>query len=351
MGLAVHATAEATRLRPDKRLADDLVKSLAKFVREYEERKGFSLRLDPLLKQVVAIALVGGAGVLAGPAGVVAAGAAAIGAHQVLKAIRLELNVRDELVRSLELPANRQEVMGTLNDIVEDVQNKAEKPLLLITDGLDKVPADRARLLFAESNLLTEPACALVYTAPIEFYHRLVARQATNLFDDYKMLPNLPVYKRPPTGENWQLGRNTDQNSLEVMRKVVAKRLEARGKGVDEIITRDALDLLARTSGGVMRELVRSFRDAAESAQATHVVQIDEKIAQSVIHQHRQAIDLGLDFDHREVLRQVLTQGVLTSGQHETVEDELLRTVHLLSYQDDSGHAWFDVHPNVLAIL
>jgi hypothetical protein len=94
MGLAVHAAAEATDLGPDKRLADNLVKSLARFVRKYEDRKGFSLRLDPLLKQVFAIALVAGAGVVAGPAGIVAAGAAAIGAKQVLKAIRLELNIR-----------------------------------------------------------------------------------------------------------------------------------------------------------------------------------------------------------------------------------------------------------------
>jgi hypothetical protein len=202
IGLAVHAAAEASGLGTSKKLADDLVRSLAKFVRRYEERKGFSLRLDQLLKQVFAMALVTGAGALGGPAAVVAAGAAVVGADQVFKATRLELNVRDDLVRNLELRANRQELIGALNRIIEAVQESAQKPVLIITDGLDKVPAARARLLFAESALLTEPACALVYAAPIEFHHRVDAGVVTNLFDDSRMLPNPPVQRRPPTGDN-----------------------------------------------------------------------------------------------------------------------------------------------------
>jgi hypothetical protein len=300
---------------------------------------------------VFAIALVAGAGVVAGPAGVVAAGAAAVGANQVLKAIRLELNIRDELVRSLELPANRQEVMGALNDIIEGVQDKAQKPLLLITDGLDKATADRARLLFADSNLLTEPACALVYAAPIEFYHRLSHGQAMNLFDVSAMLPNPPVRKRPPTGNDWQMERSPEEGSLAVMRKVVAKRLEARGKAVDQIMAREALDLLARMSGGVMRELIRHVRDAATFAQLRGTVFIDETMAQDVIHQHRQGIAASLNFDQRDVLRRVLRQGTLSGGQSEASEDELLRSLHLLSYQDDRGNSWFDAHPNVLPFL
>jgi hypothetical protein len=351
MGLAVHAVAEATGLTPNTGLTNELVKSLAKFVRKYEERKGFSLRLDQLLKQVFAIALVSGATALAGPAGAVAAGAAVIGANQVFKAVRLELNVRDELVRTLELPANRQEVIGALNNIIEGVRDRAKKPLLIITDGLDKVPATRARSLFADSNLLTEPACALVYAAPIEFYHRLSAAQAMNRFDDYQLLPNPPVQKRPPTGDHWKLERSPDEDSLQVMWKVAATRLQARGKTVDEIIAPGALSLLARTSGGVMRELVRYFRDAATYAQMRDRLQIDEAIVRDAINQQRQGVAVGLNFDHREALRRVLRQGTLSGGQHEAVEDELLASLHLLSYQDDGGNSWFDAHPNVLPIL
>lgn len=81
-------------------------------------------------------------------------------------------------MRTLELPANRQQVIGALKAIITDVQDRCGKPLLVITDGLDKAPPGRARLLFAESRLLTEPACSLIYAAPIELYHRLSAGHA-----------------------------------------------------------------------------------------------------------------------------------------------------------------------------
>src|SRR5713101_3301807 len=93
-----------------------------------------------------------------------------------------------------------------------------------------------ARKLFADSALLTEPACALVYAAPVEFYHRLTAVMGENLFDEYRMLPNPAVHQRPLTGDNWKLSREPNKGSLGVMREVVAKRLETQSKAVDEII-------------------------------------------------------------------------------------------------------------------
>jgi hypothetical protein len=345
MGVAVYKAANDAGLRPDKQAADNLVKSLAKFVRKYEGRKGFSLRIDQLMKQVVAIAL-GALGALSEP--IAMAAGAATGAFDTT---RLELNVRDDFIRTLELPPNRQEVIGALNEIIKGVQEKAKRPVLIMTDGLDKVPAARARLLFADSNLLTEPSCALVYAAPIEFYYRLIAVQATHLFDEYKLLPNPPVQKRPLIGDHWKIGRDPDEDSLKVMRKVVTKRLEARGKAVDEIITPKALDLLVMTSGGVMRELVRYFRDAARIARLRALLEIDEGIAQDAINRHRQEMEPRLDVDHREALRLVLQHGRLSGGQRESAEDNLLHNLFLLSYQDDSGNSWFDAHPNVLPAL
>src|SRR5262249_41183295 len=132
---------------------------------------------------------------------------------------------------------------------------------------------------------------------------------------------------------------------------VVAKRLEVRDKTVDEIVTREALNLLARMSGGVMRELVRYFRDAATFAQLLAKIQIDETIAQDVTNRQRQEIAPRLNVEHREALRRVLQQGALSGGQREAVEDDLLRSLHLLSYEGDNDNFWFDAHPNVLPLL
>jgi hypothetical protein len=342
MGLAVHKA--AAELKPSKQLADKLAGSLAKFVRKYESRKGFTLKVDQLLKQIAAMAIGAGAGILAGPA--TAAAGAVTG---LLVATKLELNVRDELVKTLELPINRQEVIGALNEIIAWVQQKDGRPVLIITDGLDKVPAARARLLFAESSLLREPACALIYAAPIEFYYRVAAWQANNIFDDYLILPNPPVTKCPPTGNDWQLEREIAAG-LEIMRKVVRKRLVARDLDADKVIMPEALTLLARMSGGVMRELIRSFRDAATFTQLLDRMQIDQEIAQKAIHRRRQELGPRLTLTHRDALKLILRQGMLSGGQQEATEDELLRNLHLLSYQD-TGNAWSDAHPNVLPLL
>jgi hypothetical protein len=80
-------------------------------------------------------------------------------------------------------------------------------------------------------------------------------------------------------------------------------------------------------------------------------MQLDETIAQDVINQHRQEIAPRLNVEHHEALRRVLKQGKLSGGQYEALEDDLLRSLYLLSYQDDSGNSWFDVHPNVLPLL
>ena len=53
----------------------------------------------------------------------------------------------------------------------------------------------------------------------------------------------------------------------------------------------------------------------------------------------------------REALRHVLKRGELSGDQREAMEDQLLRGLYLLSYEDDSGNSWFDAHPNVLPLL
>jgi hypothetical protein len=94
------------------------------------------------------------------------------------------------------------------------------------------------------------------------------------------------------------------------MYKVVAKRLEARGHVVDDIIAPRALEMLARTSGGVMRELIRYFRNAAEFAQLLEEMHIDEEIARNVVNQQRQDITLP-DWDVLASMRRSYLEGLV----------------------------------------
>ncbi|MGE0126793.1 MAG: P-loop NTPase fold protein [Blastocatellales bacterium] len=345
MGIAVFATAQLKDMKPSKKLADDLLKSLSKFIQKYEDRKGFKLDLASLVKQVaVGIVNVSAVGVVTGgnPAALVAATA--------FQATKLELNVSDEHIRTLELLPNRIEVISALNKIIEWVQDECGKRVLMIVDGLDKVATPRARLLFADSSLLRDPMCALVYAAPIVFYYRAAAWQAEHIFDAYEMLPNVPVCQQPSREKNHLEPRELSPSGLEVMREVVARRLDKHGHSVDDVFTAEAMSMLAQMSGGVMRQLILRFNNAATYAKMMGRDKIDHELAHKSVMAHRKQLKTRLNADYRKALLAVLSERSLCGGGSQEAEDEMLTNDYLLSYRDEND-AWFDVHPNALPLL
>jgi hypothetical protein len=342
MGIAIFAQAQLSRLNPDPKLADGLLKSLSKFIRKYEDRKGFKLNLTDILKQVAA-GLFKAGGLATGDPAVMLAAAA-------FEATRLELNVGDEHIRTLELPPNRIEIIGALNRIIEWVRSASGKRVLLIVDGLDKVATPRARLLFADSSLLRDPLCSLVYAAPIVFYHRAEAWQAKQIFDAYEMLANVPVQNTLPRDKQWLESRELSAPGIEVMRKVVERRLEKHNLSVDDVITTEAMTLLAQMSGGVMRTLILLFNNAATFAKMKGQDRIDRELALKAVMKQRMEFKLRLNLQYREALEKVIKERTLLGGASGSVEDELLINDYLLSYRDEND-AWFDIHPNVLPLL
>lgn len=349
MGVSIHAAAAAANLGPDRQLAEDFVKSFATFVRKYEDKKGFSLKLDQIIGQVFTIALTVVAGAVGGPVAAFMAGAAASGAKEVFKATTVELNVKDDLVRTLELPANRQEIIGRLNELIVNVQVLAGRPLLVITDGLDKVTALRARLLFAESSLLAEPAAALIYAAPIEFYHRLSSGVISSSFTEYSFLSNPAVFKYP--AGDWRTPREANPPGQQVIRKIIDRRISRRGFKLSSLISEEALELIVAACGGVIRDAIRFMRDASISAQIEKSPTITKKIAEEVIDTQKVEMSVRLSASYRDALVTVMSKSALQGGSSEGVEDELLHAAYLLSYQGDRGRSWFDAHPNALYAL
>jgi hypothetical protein len=312
MGIAIFAEAQAAKLNPPGKLAYELLDNLSKFVRTYTDKAAFNLDLA-----------------------------------QLLKATKLELNVADEHIRTLELPANRAEVVGALNRIIRWVEKKSERQMLLIVDGLDKVSAARARVLFADSSLLGDPLCALVYAAPIVFYHRAEAWQARQRFDAYELLPNVPVCKQLPPKAKPLAERDDNDGGIAVMRQVIERRLQMRGLAFDKVIDADAFLLLARMSGGVMRQLIARFNKAATYAKMLGKERIDRELAEKSVLEHRKELKTRWNRAYRDALNEVLKYRELLGA---VVEDEMLTNDYLLSYRDERDH-WLDAHPNVLPLL
>jgi hypothetical protein len=160
-------------------------------------------------------------------------------------------------------------VADGVNEIISELEAKSpDKPLLLLVDGLDKFPLERARSVLAESPMLSKLNCWAVYTAPIAL--RSEFSQLGRFF--YTLpFPIIKLYERGRRQEHYEPG-------YETMRSVVHRRLEGLGLRPKEVIAEEALDLLIAMSGGVMRELILLMREASVNAkrEGKSSIQLDE---------------------------------------------------------------------------
>lgn len=336
LGAAVYKVAlgELER-KPDAALFDRLVSNLETLVREYTANDAFELDKKGLLDSLVCF----GAGLVAGP---VAAG--------VMKAItglapfKFASGTNIQVARKLEVQPQVREILTTLNEIIKDVQNKGDRPVFLIVDGLDRVPnMAMARYVFAENEeWLDGPICRVLYTAPIMLYYSPVFGHVRQNFPP-KPFPNVKVHSPH------QLGRPgaPDEEGYRVMRAVARKRLRRPlGLEPDQVIAPDALDHLIEMSGGVVRDLIRLMRQATVKAELAGQRQIDVERARQAVLDMRRDHEASLNVVYRRELMQVLETHQLTGNEK---CDELLLGNYVLSYLN--AGVWYDVHSVTLSLL
>ncbi len=332
MGVAAFKAAQDLRLQPDRKYLDGLIDSLTTLVREETGNNRFAINLDEVLNAVIAIGL-GAIG-----AGATTLGAAIAGAGALFKGLPFTLGISSETVRRIEAQPRITEIVNRLNDLLDEIRRLARRPLLLVVDGLDKIELDQARAVFAESRILQEPACYLLYTAPILLYYSPDFASARQLFAAYEF-PNVRLFHR-------ESRERRDEQGYAFMREVVRTRLEKLGLDPDELVDPAALDELVAMSGGVVRELVLLMQEAAIEAMVNGRDHIDLTIARKVIYWLRRQYSAALSLPYLEELKKVHETGRPTGTE---ICDKLLQNLYILSYANDD--LWYAVHPNVLPLL
>jgi hypothetical protein len=336
LGSAVYKVAsQELEQKPEAKLFDRLVGNLETLVQEHTESKTFEVDKKELLDNLVCF----GAGLVAGP---VAAG--------IMKGItslvpaKFASGTNIQLARKLEVQPQVREILTTLNAIIADVQQKGQRPVFLIVDGLDRVPnMEMARYVFAENDeWLDGPICNVLYTAPIMLYYKPIFGHVRSNFDP-RPFPNVKVH--------WphQLDRpgTSDEEGYEVMRAVVHKRLrQPLALEPEQVIAPQALDHLIEMSGGVMRDLIRLVRDATVKAELAGQRQIDLEIARQTVFKARRDYQASLNVVYRRELAEVLKTHQVTGSEK---CDELLLGNYVLGYVNDG--IWFDVHSVILSLL
>jgi len=338
LGSAVYKVAlQELERKPKKELFDRLVGNLETLVQEHTESKTFEVDKKALLDNLVCF----GAGLLAGP---VAAGMTKAIVELAASPFKFASGTNIQLARKLEVQPRVREILSTLNAIIADVQEKGQRPVFLIVDGLDRVPTmEMARYVFAENEeWLDGPICDVLYTAPIMLYYSPLFGHVRSNFHALPF-PNVKVHgphqQERPGGP--------DGDGYDVMRTVVHKRLRVPlGLDPDRVIAPQALDHLIEMSGGVMRDLVRMMREATVKAELAGQRRVDPGLANQTVLSMRRDYKASLNVVYRRELMQVLKTHEVTGSEK---CDELLLGNYVLSYVNDD--IWFDVHSVILSLL
>lgn len=330
MGAALFKVASAelpADRQPDRQLLESHRKGLETLVQTNTANKGYEVDLDKLLDGL----LVFGGAVLAGPVGA-AAGMAFSRFVQRFSPFRFKSSTDVEMVRKIEVEPSIEAMLDTLNAIIDDVRNKAGRSPVMLVDGLDKLrDLDVISLNFLEKDFLSRPNCSVLYTGPLDLYY---SPQFGGVRARFPIIPfsQVKLHDR----DDLDL---LEEDSYGAMRAVVRQRLESLSLKPEDVIVPDALNLLIRGSGGIMRDFIRLVQGAAMQAEVTSKGQIGRPEASKAVNELRRQLMAQLTPNYRRVLDEV-------RRTHDRVDapecDLLLRNNVVVSYFNDD--VWYDAH-------
>jgi hypothetical protein len=223
-----------------------------------------------------------------------------------------------------------QNLLGAVNVILNYVQTKLRRVLLVI-DGLDRiVELDRAKALFVSSELIAQLACRIVVAGPFAL-HTHPARGSIPRFSMNRVVFNEPVMVK---GDEREPGPGVDF-FCDVFRKRVAD-LRA-----PDLIPDDLLRRLAYYSGGRARDFIRLIRSMAEQAY-DEADQANRPLVDRVIREARQLLEAGLDAGHIRVLEAAAADPRRAIPEDPRARD-LLDYGKLLPYPNETE--WYYPHP------
>jgi hypothetical protein len=340
MGLAIYKVGQVLYgnvpgKAPGREPVEEMSRALEAIVTKHTEIES-PVDLAKEIEELICFTATGVAGAITGPAGAAMTGAAVRGIAGVTRRLPFVSGTTAEIVRKTEVAPTIRVMADALNQLIADLEAKANKPLTILVDGLDRLQdPNLVRLLFAdEQAFLNSPSCRVVCIAPsLVAYDREfgVTRARFNIF----RFPNVQLHEpRAQRGRDWR-----DDAGWETMQAICDKRLAFLGLARDQVVDEAALEILIQRSGGNVRDFIRLFRSATVNAQIVDRLWIDEPAAEEAFWELRRLYDAQL----RPTLRQILDRVAKTNQLTDDPDcDRLLYSSIILNYTDHEN--WYDVH-------
>ncbi len=310
--------------RMDRRLYTDLHQALGASAEKWVSKRTAALRIPDLIKAGAVLV----AGIVGGPAAAKIVDAAA---EIAAKPFELKPEEISEVEKTAKFPPLLGDIARSVRAIIHHLEGVADRDLLLLSDGLDRLPPDVAREVFRDGRYLQDLPCRAAIVAPFEVQYAL----------GYPARQDFPVLRFPNVCVSDEGALEAEAASgLAYCREVFARRLPA-GFNSSDIIERALLDRLAKGSGGVVRDFIglvqgacRAARHAQANRLATEAVQAAEESLQA---DYRAKLNTRII----ELLYEV--QGTQTITDSPLVQELVFET--MLVFHGSRGKTWWVTHP------
>ena len=204
----------------------------------------------------------------------------------------------------------------------QKVQDNTFKDLVIIVDGLEKMhyelngegQSTHNELFVRHAEQLRSPECHIIYTVPVSLaYNQNLGAD----FDEIKVLPMVNI--------------KTDKGIQQLV-EIIKQRVDVESVFEDTKL----LITLAKTSGGVVRDLMRLIRMSTE----TDAEKISSEEVKYAINTLKKQYDRLVRNEDIEIFKQIKTTNRVQSDE---LFARLLNLRLVLEYEN--GNRWADLHP------
>ncbi len=257
----------------------------------------------------------------------------------------IKYNAHSEETKTAKLRKRPADLLTQANIVIEAVRSALpeNKKLLVIVEDIDKLDLRQAREIYVQNtNLLTGIRTAIIYTIPIFLFHSSEVNAFKHHFDDTVNLPMIKVMEPP----------EKKAEGFQIVKKIVLSRIQKN------LIQADALDLLIRKTGGVLRHVFDVLHEAAVMTSAKIPLTIDH--IQYGLNQLRRelALQIALPYDplpggpqsvdqlHERLAECAKKQqnGEKPGLMADAINQILIKSCAMVEY---NGERWIGVHPLV----
>jgi energy-coupling factor transporter ATP-binding protein EcfA2 len=272
----------------------------------------------------------------------VAAGVGALAASlsQKLAVVRSDPNLRGAMRPMLE-PGTEDDPFVLLSRVLRDL---AERRPVVILDGLDKLPPERARRTFLDNKKkpMADAPAAAILTIPLS----LVYEPTFNVLSERYINAGSAVL---PAVRLWDLDqanrkRTPSEKGFEILKKIVSVRVDP----IDpNIVMPDALERAVTGSGGNIRELARLLQASVIKAHVRHGQFIERQDIEAAIADQRESFRRAYDPKFRPLLERVRKEYRLDESSD--AAKQLLYGLWVIEYRN--GIAWYSLPEPVEQLL